>query len=340
MVRQSKIELLRIICMMFILIHHVLTGALPLSSYGNLTEGAELLITKILDALCYVAVNVFVLISGYFTIRPSWRSFLNLWMICVFYTALSYMFYLYQIGDFHIGKSILFVSLFPFGRNPGWWFIGCYILLYFVSPLLNLIIEKLSQKQLLGATLLLLGINLYFGHIWRSEFINSGSYASGYNLFQFINLYFIGNYIRQYAHCRQENIKICFIIYFLCSCLLGVLYYLDLSIWHTNSFCLKIYDYNHPLVLVSAVSFFLVFVQLPDFHSVVVNYIAKSCLPLFLLHCNCFTGQYVYSYLADIYTVTTPPLRGVLRICRHNHIILHRCVNDRSNSYMVFNANC
>lgn len=77
--RKSNIELLRIVAMAMIVVYHVIihgiapTGILPKT------------IPPMLCAPVIFGVNLFVLISGYFGIKLSWRSFLSLMYIIAFY---------------------------------------------------------------------------------------------------------------------------------------------------------------------------------------------------------------------------------------------------------------
>ena len=74
--RDSNIELLRIVCMMFIVVHHSLLGlySVPFVLEGqgecDVLSGSAL----ILNGFCYIGVNVFILISGYYGIKFKWRA--------------------------------------------------------------------------------------------------------------------------------------------------------------------------------------------------------------------------------------------------------------------------
>lgn len=306
-VRQSNMELLRIVCMMFILVHHVLTGALPLSDYALLTSGTELLLTKILDAFCFVAVNVFVLISGYFSIQPSIRGFLRLYVMCAFYVFLTYHVHLYLIGDFHLGKSALLYVLFPFGRNPGWWFLGCYVILYFLSPLINRYIDRITKKEFLSSLILLTVVNLYFGFYRCSEFCNTEGFPTGYTVLQFVYMYFIGRYLRLHTPSFSQYRWWLLLLYGVCSILVGTIDYSNVAGILPTSQWFAIDGYNHPLVMASSIALFMFFITL-SFQSRIVNYIAQSCLPLYLVHGSCYIVGEVYKYLANMYNENTPPI--------------------------------
>ena len=73
--RDSNIELLRIICMLFILIHHFIIHSLVPDLFvrdGNIN--AYRVACIIVNGVVYVGVNCFILISGYYGIKFKLRS--------------------------------------------------------------------------------------------------------------------------------------------------------------------------------------------------------------------------------------------------------------------------
>ena len=84
--RLSNIELLRILAMLFVVLHHIVCHGM------KLYEPPVTFIERtaiVFDAFLVVGVNLFVLISGYFSIKLSWKSFLNLALICIFFRYFS-----------------------------------------------------------------------------------------------------------------------------------------------------------------------------------------------------------------------------------------------------------
>ena len=84
MQRQSNIELLRIISILMIVIHHVLVHGIY-NSVNNST-------LHFIDSFVIYGVNIFLLISGYFTLNLKWKSVINLFWICSFW-KLFHLFY-------------------------------------------------------------------------------------------------------------------------------------------------------------------------------------------------------------------------------------------------------
>ena len=92
------------------------------------------------------AVNVFLLISGYFGIRWKLKSFYNLVYQLFFYGFGVYLAAcVIGVVDFSVKGFLSNATCI----SSHWYFINCYILLYFFAPVLNAFIDKVSNKQLL-----------------------------------------------------------------------------------------------------------------------------------------------------------------------------------------------
>ena len=73
--RQSNFELLRIIAMIFILILHSnfkIFGIPEITNESNITVQILMIV---LESITIIAVNIFILISGWFMIKPTHRGF-------------------------------------------------------------------------------------------------------------------------------------------------------------------------------------------------------------------------------------------------------------------------
>ena len=105
--RNSNIELLRIVAMLFIISHHFLVHGMNIwqdSSWDNLTLLS-------LDSLFFIGVNVFVLISGYYTIRFDWKKLLRLYLLAAIIGGVGYMTHIIT-DDASLGRSIVYNTIF------------------------------------------------------------------------------------------------------------------------------------------------------------------------------------------------------------------------------------
>lgn len=274
MVRNSNIELLRLICMFLILVHHILvrvyTVPLILLGEGNIGWSESLAI--ILNSLCYIGVNCFFLISGYFGLKFKWRGLFNLYFIMFFYALLQ------TITDSYIFNTSITIGelkevVLPFTHfgEKHWWFMTTYLLLYTMSPIISM--NNLTKRDYIILILVLSYVNVYFGYWAQGKEI-----GNGYSLIQFIYMYVIGGYISKHFNLEKLSKRLCFASYFV-SCLLFALlsiasHFYEISHW--NAFA-----YNNPFLVIASISFFLFIIKF-DFKSRVINSIALSSLAIYL----------------------------------------------------------
>lgn len=101
--RASNIELLRLVSMAFIVLHHFIfhgLGQYRYLAFGEtpLLSGGAYSAALIADSFLIAGVNVFILISGYFSIKFSAKGFVKLFCMCSFFTLLGFAIYLINNG--------------------------------------------------------------------------------------------------------------------------------------------------------------------------------------------------------------------------------------------------
>lgn len=308
--RQSNMELLRLVCMFFILINHFIIHALPLSDVYAQSAGFWHAFPRVLDAFCVCAVPVFVLISGWFGIKPKIKGFLNFYIQCAFYFGLLYCIYLFVIGS-HINRWCILNTVFPFTYNPDLWFVECYALLYIISPILNRLVSVLTKKEYALALLLLTFVQLYFG--WYRQ--HPCSDMNGYNVYNFAYLYLIGRFLSLHI-CwdKISNLRVKSLLGFVVGSFgLGILPILNskLCLLPEWSPLFHFYLYNHPLLLVNSILLLLLFTTF-HFQSRWINRIAASTLAIYILHENEYFRDYIYSFVAGAYTSSIHPAMAYL----------------------------
>jgi surface polysaccharide O-acyltransferase-like enzyme len=297
-VRDSNLECLRLICMYYIVIHHILIHALhQVAGYDNVQDLSKYtIVSTILDSLLFVAVNSFILISGFFSIKLKMNRLIRLYVLCASYGALFYFLHLF-LDHQSFGKSFLLNSLFVISNAPNWWFIQSYFFLCLLSPLLNSSTVYMNKKEHLSAILTLFFLNVYFGFFWRNP-INS----DGYNVMNFIFLYVIAQYVNKYISIPKlsELRNRLILIYLLLSLVLGLLILFVVFVLKQNNAKANIlWAYNNPIVLISSIIFFCVFLTF-NFKSRIINWLATSTLSIYLIHENSYVRQYIYDFIRDI----------------------------------------
>lgn len=313
--RQSNIELARIFAMLLILCLHI-----NYTTFGTPTSDEPYLLRIIAETLCIVGVNTYVLISGWFGIKPKAKSFISL-LYQVFFFSIICIILSYAVNGIN-----LIVCLKNLYIGAPYWFVISYIGLYIVSPILNAFVESTNSIQL-GKTILFFGIfQLLYGF-----FYELAGFKSGYSLMSFCELYLIARFIKIYKTKIQNwsalsNFGMYLLFAFISAFIL--LYYTYTDSKYIISIQGKILSYNSPLVILSSVFFFLTFTKI-KFSSKYVNKIAVSCFSVYLLHANEFTLPIYSKYAIEISNATSYVPALFLFILYCISVFILACIIDR-----------
>ena len=263
-------ELARIIAMVLITLgHFVLTFGLyqlPDCVFISSTviSSASAYIPHIaLYSLCVVGVNLFILISGYYQIRLTWKGLFRFIALCVFYNALVLLVDWLVQDAFTIRKL---VKVFIVSKTVNWFFPD-YFCLMLVSPLLNRAVKALDLKNLRRVVAILFVVNCISGFVFQNENV------SGYNAYQFFFLYILGSWIRKDLTVRSKSKEFYLGLYLISSIILSLLALLILSF--TDQSLRQLYYYNNPLVVAASVALFLFFTKI-SLRSPFINLIAST----------------------------------------------------------------
>lgn len=290
--RQSGFELLRIVAMIFILILHAdcLSFGFP-STQEIAASPVSAFLRTWLETIAVVAVNTFVLISGYFGIRLRADRFTGLLFQSVFYIMGVYLVLV------AIGWEVFSVAHFARCLSPldpsGGWFIPVYIGLMLLSPILNTFVTQTGEKNLLGVIVALLLMQSVFG--WGIDHLKV---SAGYSLFSFILLYLIGQYIRLYPETFATKGKTSLylgiylgiallnaLIPYLASTLPLLFPSIPRDLGNNGTITALTLAYSSPLNIIGAVCLFITFSRL-KIQSHLINWVASSVLAVYLIHCN------------------------------------------------------
>ena len=181
--KNSNLELLRIVCMLFIICHHWIVFILDNCGYHvPLGDTKQDYTSVFLNSFFIIGVNCYVLISGYFGIKLSWKPIKKIVGACLFYGALCYFISL-AIPPFN-SEGFSFLTLLERMYPGNWWFLMEYIVLILLSPMLNKSIENIDSKTFRLYIILLLIVNVGIGYC-----LNDRVNKTGYNIMNFIMLY-------------------------------------------------------------------------------------------------------------------------------------------------------
>lgn len=260
--RQSNFEVLRIIAMLMVVTLHYLTkgGVLaPLSedlSAVNLTAW-------LIQSACIVAVNIYVLISGYFLIETPFRleKLLRI-LIQVHAYAILIPLVCFSLGMAEVREWDIYqwiATIFPIEMEY-YWFATAYIIMYLLSPLLSIAVKKISKKEF-EIILLLLFSFFSFAKSLIPVHVPTDKY--GYDFGWFLCLYLLAAYIRLYGFSWFNRIRKGMIIY-LISVITNWGYTILLAVLSRHGLPLTYamdmnHSYNHILVLIASVGLFYCF---------------------------------------------------------------------------------
>lgn len=275
--RLSNMELARIVAMLMIVIgHFILTYGLwngsDFISRQDVTQPGSSYLYVLFYGLCVVGVNVFILISGYFTIHLTWKSFLSYYFLCIFYNAAVFLIDTFMFNAFS-WKALVKVFLVDKTVN---WFFRAYFWLMLISPLLNKALEHFTLRKLRIVVALLFFLNCISGFVFQEYNTN------GYNVYNFVFLYVTGNWIRKESYTQRVSQGGAIGIY-LSGCLLTSLAAIAI-LMKTDMSIRQIFSYNNPLIVFASAGLILFFSRL-RFISKKVNLIASTVVAtLFVQH--------------------------------------------------------
>lgn len=267
--RQPAIELLRSIAMLMVITMHYLDKGNVVISLDQPQTFMSIL-GWMLHSFCIVAVNCYVLISGYFLVESTfkWKRLLNLILQVLFYSILvpvvMVILGLLDPSEIDLYKLILYVL--PI-QTKHYWFATSYVLLYIFSPILAAGVMNMSKKNLqitIGIALLVLSVSktiLPF-QMELDEY--------GYNFTWFVVLFLVAGYIRLYGIKWITTSKKGLMVYILGSVLTFTLAFAiraaSLYFGKFGYFVTRTFDYNHIVCFISSVGLFLNFLywQMPD----------------------------------------------------------------------------
>lgn len=270
--RNSNIELLRLVLMVMIIMHHIVTQVFS-PHFSNRYWGT-------FDTFLHTGVIVFILISGYYGIHFKKEKILKLICEIIFYgVTLGWVAYLFVGGRF----LIIIKSFFLFS-NGFYWFVACYLQLYLLAPLLNNGLASMKKKHYLLTIMSLVFIVNYLGCIRNVVTVGNGK-----DLLSFIYFYVIGNAIHKFGLAVNSMFYrfLFFAVFFVFVALLLVPY--DMFLVLEN----YIYRYNSPILMLFSIFLFLSFLRC-SYQNNLINWLAASSFSIYLIHEHPLLREYIY----------------------------------------------
>ncbi|MBQ9122683.1 MAG: acyltransferase [Lachnospiraceae bacterium] len=262
--RMANIELLRVLSMMMVVMLHFLgKGDLLPELTGRM--GSLGYVAWFLESLCIVAVNVYMLISGYFLVESSFKlsRLLSLVFQVIFYSLLVPVVLvcvgILPLGDISFYQLLQYV--FPTLMEQ-YWFVTAYVLMYLLSPFVATAVHHMSKRQL-ELTLSFLLVIMSLSKSVLPVQLEMDHF--GYDALWFICVFLVAAYIRLYGVPFFASAKKSFAMYFLGAAgiyaLSMLLHIVCVKTGSLEFFVDAAYEYNHVFNLFAAVALFYGFLH-------------------------------------------------------------------------------
>lgn len=267
--RNSSVELFRIIATFLVLIVHFngwFIGGMPnkLTNFNIPTISQALI-----ESLSATCVNCFLVITGWYGLKFRWKHIVTIWSILVGIYIPCYLVTVIFQGNFSIVTFL--IKLFAFGQES--YYVQCYLMLLFLSPILNAFIKKYG-KSILPYSLSFWAIEIVFDWILKNRCL---SFGHGYELTHFILMYILGQTAFMYKERIQNYI----------TSRKGIIIYLIGAILVTIGYIIipaeRSFAYSNPMNVVMSFALFIAF-ERQAYYNKFINYLGKGTLTVYILH--------------------------------------------------------
>lgn len=296
--RNSSVELLKIIAIIFIVLSHVIqTLCSPNSNMvttnyivnlNQATTNFQNLILAIFRSSGAFGNAVFFSCSAWFLIdskkfsKQKWLDlFLNVWFISVISFVIVFAL---RSGNIEIKQIIK--SFMPTWFNNNW-YLTAYLLFYPVHPILNLTIEKMNKTQHLRLVIVLVFLYSILNVI-RGSFFSS-------DIIIWIMIYYTVAYVKKHLTEISNNKLINYLfVFFGAFGQIALVCGTDLLGLRFERFSESLLRWNNncnPFLIITAIALLNVFRNM-EFKNSVINYISSLTLFIYLIHENILFRKY------------------------------------------------
>ncbi len=284
--RDSNIELYRIVTMLLIISHHyVVNSGLTVADgaiYSNLSSPRSIFLL-LFGAWGKTGINCFVLITGYFMCKSqiTLRKYAKLLSVIYFYRIIFYFVFLLT-GYTSFSLTGLIKLILPV-TSVSTGFVSCYLIFFLFIPFLNILVHNMTRIQ--HRWLLILVIFVYVVMATIPKITVTINYVTW-----FIVLYFISSYVRLYPQRIFDSTKFwgcAALTSFLISTLSVIICtYLLPKVGFSPMPYYFVADSNKILAVTTALSGLLFFKNLKIGYSKLINSIAATIFGVLLIHAN------------------------------------------------------
>lgn len=278
--RSSNIELLRIVAMSMVLLSHFLWFGITNKSIPEKTFNFFVPIVA-------CGVNLFFMISGWFTIRCSFKSIMKLILTILMFVLINRLISI-PFTNINVFNQIGKVFAFPISSSS-YWFIKVYLFLIITAPILNIGLENMPLKTLRKFVIIFLLFNVYSCAI-GSNLCNE----RGFSYMQGFLMYTLGYYLKKdYNLYIRISVKMAFLLFgiIMIVCTIGTS---ELNLWAIFTL------YNSIFLILASFVLFIGFTKI-KIQNNAINYMASASLGCYLLQDGYFGWHYMYDYMHQVF---------------------------------------
>lgn len=280
--RNSNLELFRIIAMLGIVAHHYVVNSGLLEIMEAHLSSWHTYFLFIFGMWGKIGINCFVLITGYFMCQSTitLRKFLKLYLEIVFYNIIFWLIFTCSHYSSFSWESVAHMIV-PIGSiSKG--FTGCFLIFYLLIPFLTILVKNITQKQHQYLLALIAIFFVLWDHVPGVEV--SFSYVSW-----FCALFVIASYIRFYGNilCRGGR-RALIAISITAVAVLSVAFQIfgKAHGWFSGWAMKWVSDSNAILAILTGVVLFEYFKDLHIPQSRFINAVGGSTFGVLLIHAN------------------------------------------------------
>lgn len=246
---------------------------------GHLSSGSlNYYISICIESFSIVAVDTFILITGYFSYPKSSiriNKLVLLTMVMIFYgIILSISYFLSRKSIMTVGVAVKIIT-----NSFSQWFVILYCILYLLIPFLNKLLDDLSQKEWKA----LLLIAFIFFYCWPTFFTSVTVSDHGYGIINFVCLYIVGAYLRRFGQPKMfAHPAFMYLVMTVFTIILSVI---------TQN---RAWAYNSPFVLLASVALFVIFLSIRMKYHPLINRLATYTFAVFIIDVNPFFNRFLY----------------------------------------------
>ena len=237
------------------------------------------------------------MISGWFGIRPSLKSFCNLIFQVVFYLILLYIL-AHATG--HASVSITDIKHLLLA-SPSNWFIKSYFCLYIFASALNFLVEHASRKQFRNILVAFYTFQILFGWLFPTA---TNYIQGGYSPISFMGLYLLAQYVRRYQPTwSQWRIRYDMLCYITLAIVVTLICFVPsyIGIMPNAVYGYNLLTYISPSTIATSLLMMIMISKL-HFASNVVNRLAQSCFAVYLVYVSPWVLPLYCDFFKSFYT--------------------------------------